>query len=108
MVVNVRARITSRRKATFLWFDSIRVIGLWGDQILMGRPGNPAPEPRSTIRGTVAADCGPEEEAGDAPGSGSRWRAAKSDSPKWRVTICSGSRIAVRFTRLFQRSNRSI
>ena len=45
--VNVRARMTSRRKAVFLWLDSIRVREMCGAQSLMGMPGNPAPEPRS-------------------------------------------------------------
>ena len=40
--------------------------------------------------------------------SGNKWRAKKKDSPKWRVTISSGSRIAVRLMRAFQRSNRSM
>ena len=40
--------------------------------------------------------------------SGNKWRAKKKDSPKWRVTISSGSRMAVRLMRAFQRSNRSM
>ena len=32
----------------------------------------------------------------------------KSDSPKWRVTISSGLRMAVRLMRAFQRNNRSM
>jgi hypothetical protein len=43
--------MASRRKVTFLWLDSIRVIFVSGDEIFMGRPGKPAPEPRSTARG---------------------------------------------------------
>jgi hypothetical protein len=40
--------------------------------------------------------------------AGKRWRAKKKDSPKWRVTISSGWRMAVRLMRAFQRSNRSM
>src|SRR5580658_1146290 len=46
-LVNVRARVTSRRKAAFLWLDSTRVREICGAQSFMGRPGNPAPEPTS-------------------------------------------------------------
>ncbi len=45
--VNVRARLTSRRNAAFLWFDSMSVREICGAQSFMGRPGKPAPEPRS-------------------------------------------------------------
>jgi hypothetical protein len=50
MSVNVRARVTSRRKAAFLWLDSMRVRAMSGAQSLMGMPGKPAPEPRSARR----------------------------------------------------------
>ena len=50
----------------------------------MGRPGKPAPEPKSR---RVLVSTG-------------MWRAAKRLSPKWRRTISSGSsRIAVRLVR---------
>ena len=39
---------------------------------------------------------------------GNRWRAANRDSPKWRVTISSGSRMAVRLMRAFQRRSISM
>src|SRR5271157_1726987 len=39
-------------------------------------------------------------------GAGNKCWAAKRLSPKWRVTISSGSRIAVRLTRAFQRISR--
>src|SRR5208282_6251514 len=45
--VNVRARVTSRRKVDFFWLDSISVREIWGAQSFMGMPGNPAPEPMS-------------------------------------------------------------
>ena len=167
--VNARVRPASRRKAAFLWLDSIRVSEMWGAQIFRGRAGNPAPEPMSRTekepavplpgteregRGTdgvsafalkgacsaslpanprltpwaarfrrFAADMSLEPViSGSLQSSGwlSRsceassgragkiWRARKSDSPKWRVTMDSGSRTAVRLIRAFQRSNRSI
>src|SRR5579871_3789743 len=62
----------------------------------MGIPGNPAPDPTSATDGPF-----PTEDPGEHRGNS--WRAANRLSPKWRVTICSGSRIAVRFTRAFQR-----
>jgi len=114
MSVNVRARATSRRKAAFLWLDSIRVREISGAQSLRGMPGNPAPEPRSaTVTSSIggAACGGPSASltAGDVEECrGKRWRAAKKDSPKWRVTISSSLRMAVRLTRAFQRSSRSI
>jgi len=127
--VNVSERITSRRKAAFLWFDSIRVSEMAGDQIFSGRPGKPAPEPMSITR-TSPLSAMDVEGRGDRSWSctresppfenhegwgtlevmeeGNRWRAKKKDSPKWRVTICCGSRTAVRLMRAFQRSNRSM
>src|SRR5581483_4662969 len=91
---NVKARITSRRNAAFLWLASIKITESSGTQILMGSPGNPAPEPTSTScrRGT---------------GEDGRKRrcAAKRDSPKCRVTTLSGSRTAVKLNLRFQRSN---
>src|SRR5580765_185079 len=53
--LNPRARIASRRNVTFLLFDSMRVTDVPGDQILIGRPGNPAPDPMSARSGWV---CG--------------------------------------------------
>ncbi len=46
----------------------------------------------------------------DPPGlaAGNRCCATNRDSPKWRVTISSGWRIAVRLTRTFQRKSISI
>src|ERR1022692_931862 len=94
--VNVRARVTSLRKAAFLWLDSMRVRARFEAQSLMGSPGKPAPEPRSARR------------TGESPVptravDGKRCVAAKRDSPKWRVTISSGLRMAVRLMRAFQR-----
>src|ERR1700733_1358961 len=78
MLVNVRARDTSFRKADFLLLDSIRVRWISGAQIVRGRAGNPAPEPISRTRVPVAGrqllvrlSC---------------W-ARKRDSPKWRGNI---------------------
>src|SRR5450631_363688 len=80
-----------------------------GAQILMGRPGKPAPEPTSMTWGWAPADLGPRFKAEVPPlDSGHRWRAARMDSPKWRVTISSGSRTAVRLMRAFQRNSISI
>ena len=50
------------------------------------------------------AGSGAEVEEG---GFGSRWRAAKRLSPKWRRTISSGSRMAVRLVRAFHLRSRS-
>ena len=55
MFVNVVARAASRRNATFLWFDSMSVRWMWGAQIFRGRPGKPAPDPRSTTDGAGEA-----------------------------------------------------
>ena len=63
MDVNVRARQTSRRNATFLLFDSTSVDLMELDQMWMGMPGNPAPEPTSTTRGNAG-------DAFSAPGKG--------------------------------------
>src|SRR5579863_8824382 len=118
MFVNVKLRATSRRKAAFFWLDSSRVTSTAGAQIFMGRPGKPAPEPMSISRALAelrsaltapwtslkagSAGCA------DVVLAGKSWRAAKRDSPKWRVTISSGWRMAVRLMRAFQRSNRSM
>jgi hypothetical protein len=48
------------------------------------------------------------EGAEDAEGPGNKRRAAKRLSPKWRVTISSGVRMAVRLKREFQRWSRSM
>jgi hypothetical protein len=101
MCVNLRARITSRRKVAFLCLDSMRVTDNFEAQILMGSPGKPAPEPRSSKRA-------PSESPGARGGERERFCAAKMDSPKCRVTICSGSRTAVRFSFRFQRSSISM
>src|SRR5713226_4882805 len=82
----------------------------------MGRPGKPAPEPTSITCGTLAAGRWLLGSAWTAEGScprvvraeGKRWRAANRDSPKWRVTIWSGSRTAVRLMRAFQRRSISM
>src|SRR5215475_12569439 len=118
MSVNVSARITSRKKTTFFWFDSIKVTGKEGDQTLMGMPGKPAPDPTSMRWPGEALDgkgprLGPANGANLAhPGSPiavrDKCRAAKSDSPKWRVAISSGVRMAVKLMRAFQRSSRSM
>jgi hypothetical protein len=115
MSVNVRARATSRRKVAFFWFDSIRVREIFGAQSFMGMPGKPAPEPRSATRASafgLRASGGSKaftaEGAEDAEELlGNRWRAAKRLSPKWRVTISSSLRMAVRLMREFQWSSRS-
>src|ERR1019366_3381047 len=91
-----RLRTTSRRKTAFLLCASISVSPSWGANSFIGMPGKPAPEPTSASV-EAAAPSRPH----------SKMRAANSDSPKCRVTIFSGSRTAVRFTREFQRSNRS-
>ena len=79
-----------------------------GAQSFIGIPGNPAPEPRSATEESTSfptedAEC-TEEFFIVLPGRaefGNRWRAAKKDSPKWRVTISSGSRMAaVSYTHL--------
>src|ERR1035437_10671006 len=88
--VNVRARVTSRRKAAFLWLDSIRVTERCGDQSLMGRPGNPAPEPRSATESKAFTT---EDTEDTEEGAGNRWRAAKKDSPKWRGAVVLGLRV---------------
>src|SRR5207237_8959050 len=58
MFVNASERITSRRNATFLLLDSMRETLVPEDQILMGSPGNPAPDPMSMSRGRCAPDPG--------------------------------------------------
>src|SRR5579863_5963803 len=109
MSVNVRARATSRRKVAFLWLDSISVRAMWGAQSLIGTPGKPAPDPRSATFGGFRGEGTNEHGERDiAPACGNRWRAAKRDSPKWRVTISSGSRIPVRLMREFQRRSISM
>src|SRR5580704_501674 len=110
MSVNVRLRASWRRKATFLWFDSIRVRWSRGAQSLMGTPGKPAPEPMSMREAGWALwlRSGQAREVPVPTRSGKRWRAANRDSPKWRVTIASGWRTEVRLMRAFQRSNRSM
>ena len=92
------ARPISRRNVDFLPWLSIRVSWRCGAQYLMGSPGNPAPLPRSKTSSAVLVGRGCR---------GKRWRAAKRDSPKWRVTISSGVRRAVRFMCWFQRRSRS-
>jgi hypothetical protein len=77
--VNVRERATSRRKVAFLWFDSMRVRRIEGSQILVGRPGKPAPEPTSIRRGWdpeaaggTTPPCRRERDKDGAPGGWSR------------------------------------
>src|ERR1700694_5244954 len=96
-----------------------------GAQSFSGSAGNPAPEPMSRTRGAGGGEgpfdvaepiasrlawlrLGRQELARSATLFGKRWRARKKDSPKWRVTISSGWRMAVRLIRAFQRSNRSM
>jgi hypothetical protein len=108
MFVNVKLRVTSRRKVAFFWLDSIRVTSMSGAQIFIGRPGKPAPEPMS-IRRVLAELCSAWTAEGGCPHvvlAGKSWRAANRDSPKWRVTISSGWRTAVRLMRAFQRTSR--
>jgi len=112
MSVNVRVRASSRRKADFFWLDSIKVREMVGAQSFIGMPGKPAPEPRSaTSKAFTAEDPSASLRAG-AEGAeetrGNKWRAANRDSPKWRVTISSGSRMAVRLMREFQRRSTSM
>src|ERR1700739_2061003 len=87
----------------------------------MGRPGNPAPLPRSATFEVFSAEAGSKafttgntgERGGTSRAStvaaeedaGNRLRAANKDSPKWRVTISSGLRTAVRLVRAFQRTS---
>ncbi len=132
MFVNVRARTTSRRNVDFLWLDSISVRSIAGAQSLMGIPGKPAPEPRSATRmrssvvgrwslaeskffNTGDTEDAPTsksfnaENAEDAEeGRGNTCCAAKRLSPKWRVTISSSLRMAVRLMRAFQRRSISM
>ena len=115
MFVNVRARMTSRRKVAFLWLDSISVTAISGAQSFMGMPGKPAPDPRSATviwslvvrRWSLAESTSKSFNAENAEiaeeGRGNRCWAAKRLSPKWRVTISSSSWIAVRLMRAFQR-----
>src|SRR6266478_2605676 len=108
-----------------------------GAHSFRGRPGKPAPEPMSsTVGRTLLSDKPlPGSPASGGSGcvrcvsdwggcvgsldhadksvratlfSGNKWRVRKKDSAKWRVTISSGSRMAVRLMRAFQRSNRSM
>src|ERR1700675_238592 len=92
---------------------------VWGAQIFMGRPGKPAPDPKSTRKPVAGkGELAGTEPKGETPAAapapvlpglaGRRWRAAKKDSPKWRVMISCGVRMAVRFTRAFQRIRRSM
>ena len=75
----------------------------------MGRPGKPAPEPMSITCGPGTTCQGPgRRSVGPHLGFRKQVRAAKMDSPKWRVTISSGWRTAVRLIRAFQCSNISI
>jgi hypothetical protein len=71
---------------------STSVTSTLGRAIAIGIPGKPAPVPTSV-------------RVADAEAEGKRYRAAKSDSPKWRVMISSGSRIAVRFIFAFHFSS---
>ncbi len=111
MFVNVRARMTSRRKVAFLWLDSISATAVSGAQSFMGMPGKPAPEPRSATRmRSLVVRRWPLADSTSKPfnaeiaegGRGTRCWAANRLSPKWRVTISSSSRIAVRLMRAFQ------
>src|SRR5580700_386905 len=110
MFVNVRLRAISRRKVAFFWLDSMRVRLMCGAQILIGRPGKPAPEPMSITR--VLAELRSAGRTGaSAPTlvlAGKSWQAANRDSPKWRVTISSSLRMAVRLIRAFQRRSISM
>ena len=110
MFVNVICRMISRRKVAFFWLDSIRVRSILGAQILMGRPGKPAPEPMSIkrVRAELCSAWTAEGPCSHAILEGKRLRAAKRDSPKWRVTISSSLWMAVRLMRAFQRINRSM
>src|SRR5204863_7621420 len=71
----------------------------------MGMPGNPAPEPTSITRLLVVGRWWSAGGWLSAIGAGNRRRAANKDSPKWRVTISSGSRTAVGLKRAFQRKS---
>src|ERR1700733_11739526 len=86
-----RVRTASRRNVDFLFWDSASVTWILGRRTAMGRPGKPAPEPKSR-RVLVSTGI---------------WRAAKRLSPKWRRTISSGSRMAVRLVRAFHLRRRS-
>src|ERR1700730_6932572 len=81
-----------------------------GAQSLMGSPGKPAPEPRSATRAKLLTMEGTEASlrAGTEEALGNKWQAANRLSPKWRVTISSGSRMEVRLMRAFQRTSISM
>ena len=93
-VGRLRVRMTSRRNVAFFPWDSPRVTFSSGRRSWIGSPGKPAPEPKSS---NVVAGVR----------SGARWMPAKRLSPKWRRTISSGSRMAVRLVRAFHLRRRS-
>jgi hypothetical protein len=88
VVLRAKLRTASLRKAAFLFWDSASVIEISGRHRAIGIPGNPGPEPKSSSVRTPAGTAA--EQA--------------IDSTKWRETISSGSRIAVRLVRAFQRN----
>src|SRR5579864_1014425 len=59
-------RVDSRRKTALRWLDSTSVILQPGCKIAIGTPGNPAPEPESTME--------------DAPDLTGKWAPKNSDS----------------------------
>src|ERR1700680_3189811 len=83
-----------------------------GAQSLMGSPGKPAPEPRSATRGRAKSFAREGAEVSlrvvTEEALGNKWQAANRLSPKWRVTISSGSRMEVRLMRAFQRTSISM
>src|SRR5271169_5352815 len=89
-----------------------------GAQSFMGMPGKPAPEPTSATRasafglrasaGSTSKSFTAEDAEYAEEGRGNRWLAAKRDSPKWRDTISSSLRMAVRLMRAFQCWSRSM
>src|SRR6266581_1643260 len=74
----------------------------------MGRPGNPAPEPMSATVSASSKSLTTEDTEDTEGGTGNSMRAANRDSPKWRVTMSSGSRKAVRLMRAVQRTSISM
>src|SRR5207237_10365511 len=74
----------------------------------MGMPGKPVPEPTSITQVLAVGRWWLTGGWLSAIGEGNRRRAANKDSPKWRVTISSGWRTAVRLMRAFPRRSISM
>src|SRR5215472_12277910 len=87
------AATTSFKNTVFFVLDSISMTLAEGANIASGKPGKPAPDPRSI---TLVASV-----------PGNNREAIKKDSPKCLVTISSGVRTAVRLIRAFHFNSRS-